>query len=131
MLLKHLKFPSLSPGVWPFASLRLWLLQIVNNFLPEVFTLTSQEHLLPISKVVPSMSGSRWFGCLPSFLRRPSSFPVYVFRSLMIKMSPLSLHFINISFSFQKQSLFVVMVGVVLLGGIEAPQRKKSFCVLY
>ena len=59
ILLKQVKFQSLSPGVWPFASSRLWLLQIVNNYLPEVFTLTSQEHLLLVSKVVPSMSGSR------------------------------------------------------------------------
>ena len=102
ILLKLVKFPSLSPGVWQFVSSRLWLLQIINNFLPEVFALTSQEHLLPVSKVVPSMPGSRWFSCLPSFSCRPSSFPVLAFRSSMIKMSPLSLYFISISFSFQK-----------------------------
>ena len=93
------------------------LLQIVNNFLPEVFTLTSQVHLLPVSKVVSSMTGSRWFSCLHIFSCRPSSFHVLALRSPMIKMSPLSLYFINISFSFLKKSVFVVMVRVVLLGG--------------
>ena len=92
-----------------------YLLQVVNNFLPEAFTLTSQEHLLPVSKVVASMTGSRWFSCLPSF---PSSFPVLAFRSPIIKIIPLSLDFNNISFSFSKYSVLVVMVGMVLLGGI-------------
>ena len=79
--MKHVKFSSLSPGVWSFASSRLWLLQIVNNFLPEVFNLESLEYLLQVSKVVASMSGSRWFSYLPLFSCRPSSFPVFAFKS--------------------------------------------------
>ena len=38
---KPIKFSSLFSGIWPFAISRLRILQIVNNFLPEVFTLSS------------------------------------------------------------------------------------------
>ena len=76
LLFKYVKFLSLSSGISPFTISRLCLLQAVNNFLPEVFTLSSQEDLSLVCKVLASMPGSKWLSWLPSSSCRSALFPV-------------------------------------------------------